>query len=202
MVYLVLYSLGIITAGILTGIYGTGIGTWVSYSFIVVYGAMIIFNVAMIEKISELRISSSEEPLTNEQIKELPDELGEKKVGEAIIEEVDVPEEPVEEQKVPLSEEQTKIFNKIAAYIKQNLDKGHSLEKIRGVLDKIYKPEEIDFVIKNAFKIEEPELPELGEPKKEPELPELGEPKKSKKKSKKKKTQNKKVEIVDPEHFK
>ncbi len=195
-VYLVLYSLGIITAGILTGIYGSEVGVWVSYCFIAVYGAMIIFNSVMIEKISELRLVSSEEP-SKEQIKELPDELGEKKIGEAVIEEVDVPEEP---KKAQLTEEQAKIFNKIAAYIKQNLDKGHSLEKIRGVLDKIYKPGEIDFVIKNAFKIEEPELPDLGEPKEEPELPDLGESKKRPKKKSKKAKKNK-VEIVDPKHF-
>ena len=171
MVYLVLYVLGVLAAGILMGIHGNDIGIWISYSFIAAYGIMILFNATMIERVASVKVESYDrgEELTPEQIKELPDKLGEgeeKKVGETTLEELDMPLEPPKEEpkKVQLSEEELKRAQKVAAYIKENLDKGHSLQNIREILEKAYTPEFIDFVLKNAFKVEEPELPDMGEP--------------------------------------
>ena len=158
----------------------------------------------MIEKIAKVDFGfSDKEEITPEQIKELPNELGgEKKLGEPTLEEVDVPPEPPKEEKVQLSEEEIKRVQKVALYIKDNLEKGHKIEKIKEILEKAYTPEFIDFVLKNAFKSEEPELPDLGEPEEivTPEtLKEEVKPKKNKKKGRPKKQ---KVEIVDPDHFK
>ena len=52
-VYLVLYVLGVLTAGIITGIYGSSVGMWVSYCFLAAYGTMILINAVMIEKIAD-----------------------------------------------------------------------------------------------------------------------------------------------------
>ena len=170
-VYLVLFVLGVLAAGTLTGIYGNDIGIWVSYSFLAAYGIMILINAVMTEKISILKVEAYEEKkeMTPEQINDLPKELGdgeEKKIGETTLE---TKEEPIKEEpkKVQLSEEQLKTAKKIANYIKDNLEKGHKIEKIREILEKVYKPEDIDFVLQNAFKVEEPELPDMGEPEKE-----------------------------------
>ena len=169
-VYLVLYVLGVLAAGILTGIYGNEIGIWISYGFLAAYGIMIMVNTVMTEKIASVKFEAYDEKkeLTPEQIKELPEELGkgkEKKVGETTLK-LDVPPEPPKEEpkKVQLSEEQLKTVQKVAVYIKDNLEKGHSLEKIREILEKAYTPELIDFVLQNAIKVEEPELPDMGEP--------------------------------------
>ena len=210
-VYLVLYVLGVLCAGILTGIYGNDIGVWISYGFLAAYGIMIMINAVMTEKIASLKIEnySGKEQLTPEQIKELPKELGEgkvKKVGEATLQEVDVPPEPPKEEpnKVQLSEEDIKRAKTVALYIKDNLEKGHKLEKIRNILEKAYTPEFIDFVLETAFQVKEPELPDMGEPEEVVTPKTLDkEIKESKKKPgrPKKKVENK-VEIIDPEHFK
>lgn len=193
-VYLVLYVFGVLTAGILTGIYGNSIGVWISYCFLAAYGIMILVNAVMIEKIVDVKVEVAEEKLTPEQIKELPETLGEKKVEETTLETKDVPPEPPKQ--VQLSEEELKTVQKVAVYIKENLEKGHKLEKIREILEKVYTTELIDFVLKNALKVEEPELPDMGEPEEitpetlKKEVKKKGRPKKHK------------VEIVDPEHFK
>ncbi len=170
-VYLVLFVLGVIAAGVITGVYGNDVGIWISYGFIAAYGIMIMINAVMTEKIASVNVETydSKEEITPEKIKELPKELGqgeEKKTGESTLETIDVPPEPPKEEpkKVQLSEEQLKTVNKIVLYIKGNLEKGHTLEKIRVILEKAYTPELIDFVLKNALKVEEPELPDMGEP--------------------------------------
>ncbi len=179
-VYLVMYVLGVLAAGILTGIYGNDIGIWISYSFIAAYGIMILFNATMIEKVATIKFVSGDkkEELTSEQIKSLPGELGkgeENKVGETALHESDVPPEPPlgleplpepvkeEPKKVQLSEEQLKMANNIISYVNENLKKGHKLDKIRAILEKAYTSEFIDFVLKNTV-TKEPELPDMGEP--------------------------------------
>ncbi len=210
-VYLVLYVLGVITAGVLTGIYGNSIGIWISYGFLGVYGIMILINAALIEKISTVKLEAVEgqDELTPEQIKELPDTLGkgeEKKVGEATLETLDEPLEPPKEEpkKVQLSEEQIKMANDIIEYVSKNLKKGHKLEKIKESLEKAYTKEFINFVLENIV-VKEPELPDMGEPE-EAVTPEVKPTKKKKGRPKKKKEEPKeekqKVEIVDPGHFK
>ncbi|KKM71225.1 hypothetical protein LCGC14_1432780 [marine sediment metagenome] len=209
-VYFILYVLGVIAAGVLTGIYGNDISIYISYGFLAAYGIMILINATIIERISSIKVESYEQPnqLTPEQIKELPDKLGkgeEKKVGETTLEEMDAPPEPPqglkeEPKKVQLSEEEIKTIQKVSLYIKDNLEKGHTLEKIREILEKVYTPELIDFVLQNALQIKEPELPDMGEPE------EIVTPKtlnKEIKKTKKKpgRPKKNKVEIVDPEHF-
>ncbi len=199
-VYLVLLVLGIIGAGFLTGVYGENIGIWVSYSFLAFYGMIIMVLLNMVEKIASVKVEVEGE-LTPEQASSLPNELGkEKKVGETTLEERDVPPEPPieppkelpepteepEEEKVKLSQEDIARIKKVATYIQTNLEKGHSLEKIRGILEKAYTKEFIDFVL-GQFK--EPELPDLGEPDNKPKKKRKGRPKKKK-------------EIVDPEDFK
>ncbi len=172
-VYLVLFVLGVISAGTLIGIYGDEIGVRISHGFLAAYGIMIMLNAAMTEKIANVKVEAYEDKneFTPEQINNLPGKLGdggEKKVGESILEEVDVPPEPPpqvkEEPKVQLSEEDIKRMQKVAGYIKDNLEKGHRLEKIKEILKKAYTPEFIDFVLQNAFKVQEPELPDMGEP--------------------------------------
>ena len=97
-VYLVLFVLGSLAAGILTGIYGNDMGIYISYSFLGAYGIMIMVNAVRTEKIASVKVESydSKEELTPEQIKELPKELGEeegKKGGETTLETVDVSDE-------------------------------------------------------------------------------------------------------------
>ncbi len=179
-VYLVLYVLGVIGAGVLTGIYGNDISIWISYGFLAVYGIMILINTTIIEKVAEVKVESSKEPseLTPEQIQSLPSKLGEgeqAKAGETTIETIDAPPEPppeLKQEQRKLTEEEIKVVEKIAKYIKDNLEKGHPIETIRKPLDKAYGTKAVDFVLQNAIKVEEPELPDLGEP----ELPDLGEP--------------------------
>ncbi len=176
-VYLVVFVLGVLTAGILTGIYGNDIGVLVSYGFLGAYGIMILVNAVMIERISTLKVEPSEkkkEP-TAQEIKDLPDTLGkdEESTPEEVsdkIEPLKEPEEIKEEtpkeepKKIQLSKEEAERFDKIALYIKGNLEKGHDLKKITEVLQKVYTAEMINFVLDNAFKVKEPELPDLGEP--------------------------------------
>ena len=173
-VYLVLFVLGVIAAGVITGVYGNDVGIRVSYSFIAAYGIMIMINAVMTEKIASVKVEAYDDKneLTPEQIKELPGKLGEgqeNKVGETTLQELDIPPEPPKEEpkKVQLSEEDAKRANTIATYINENLEKGHKLEKIKEILEKAYTPEFIDFVINNAFKAKEPELPDMGEPEEE-----------------------------------
>ncbi len=176
-VYLVLYVLGIIGVGILTGIYGDSISMWVSYGFLAVYGIMIMTNATLIERVSEVKTEKEQEVPGD--IGELPSSLGaEKKLGEATIETRESPLPPKEikeeakEETRKLTEAEIKIVEKIAKYVKDNLEKGHDLETIRKPLDKIYGTQAVDFVLQKAIKVQEPELPDLGES----ELPDLGEP--------------------------
>ena len=186
-VYLVLYVLGIIAAGVLTGIYGNDISIWISYGFLVVYGIMILINATITERVANIKIESSKEPdqLTPQQIKDLPSKLGEgeeKKVGETTLETRDTPLPPIPQPPLPppeikeegrkLTEAELEVVEKIAKYIKLNLEKGHKLETIRAPLDKAYGAKAVDWVLQNAIKVAEPELPDLGDP----ELPDLGEP--------------------------
>ncbi len=168
LIYLIVFVLGVITAGILTGIYGSDVGVWISYSFLAFYGIVILFNITVLERLTEIKVESYEDEkkeLTPEQAKSLPDTLGgeEKKIEEETVPPIEPPKEEQKKQ-VKLSEEDLARVKKVATYIKENLEKGHSLEKIREPLDKAYKPEFIEFVLQNAFKFEEPELPDLGEP--------------------------------------
>ena len=176
-VYLVLLVLGFIAAGVLTGIYGNDIGIWVSYSFIGVYGMMIIANAIVIEKVSSIKIESSEvsNELTPEQIKSLPSKLGEgeeKKVGETMLEENHIEEIKKEElearenrEKAQLDEKQKKTLMDMAKYVKENVEKGHPVEKVREAMIKGgYTEEAVDFVISKVVVAKEPELPDLGEP--------------------------------------
>ncbi len=171
-VYLVLFVLGVIAAGVITGVYGNEIGIWISYSFLAAYGIMIIVNAVMTEKIASVKVETyDDKKITAEQIKDLPDKLGEgeeKVVGESTLEELDLPPEPPQEikeepKKVQLTEEQTKMANNIVKYINENLKKGHKLDKIKAILEKAYTKEFIDFVLQNTV-AKEPELPDMGEP--------------------------------------
>ncbi len=183
MIYLVVYVVGILAAGILTGIYGKEIGIWISYCFLAAYGIMILANATLIEKMSEFNVIAEEDKETGEP---LPENLGEEKIGEAVIREE--PQKP--------SEEDIKRLEKITAYIKTNLDKGHKIEKIREPLDKTYGKDSIDWVLENAFK--EPELPDLGKP--EEEIPDLGQPEEEipNPVKKKKKARRPKKKIITP----
>ena len=172
MVYLVVLVLSFLAVGTLTGIYGVDIGVWVSYSLLGMYGIMILINSILIEKIAGLKVETYyDKKITTEQIKDLPNTLGkreEKEVGESTLESVDVPDkveqETEEPKEVKLSEEDAKRANKVALYIKDNLEKGHKLDKIKEILEKAYTKEFIEFVIQNAFKEEEPQLPDMGVP--------------------------------------
>ena len=179
-VYLVVFVLGILAAGILTGIYGNEIGIWINYSFLAAYGIMIMINAVMTEKIASVNVEAYEEKkeLTPEDIKELPKELGEeKKVEEPTSESVDVPAKPEptepleepqkeEQKKIQLTPEQIKMANNIVEYVSKNLKKGHKLDKIKEILKKAYTSEFIDFVLENTV-VNEPELPDMGEPEEE-----------------------------------
>lgn len=216
-VYLVLFVLGSLAAGILTGIYGNDMGIYISYSFLGAYGIMIMVNAVRTEKIASVKVESydSKEELTPEQIKELPKELGEgegKKVGETTLETVDVSDEmdpviepepspePVKEEpkKVQLTEEQVKMANNIISYVDENLKKGHKLDKIKSNLIKIYTEEFVDFVLKSTV-AKEPELPDMGEPEEEvtPETLKAEVKKTKKKPGRPKKT--KQAEKIEPE---
>ena len=179
-VYLVLYVLGVIAAGVLTGIYGNDMSIWISYGFLAAYGIMILINATIIERVAKVKIETSEEPsdLTPEQIKSLPPTLGkgeEKKVGETTLETRDVPLPPIptpplppseiKEEQPQMSEEDKKTMQKILDYIETNLGKGHSLDKIKnGLVSVGYNSEAIDKIIKASVVFKEPELPDLGEP--------------------------------------
>ncbi len=205
-IYLVLFVLGVIAAGAITGIFGEGVGIWVSYSFLGAYGIAILINAVLIEKVSLETVMKNTT---------LPESLGETKFGENTLETMEDPSEPPKEEPKKLSEEEIKVVQKIGNYIKDNLDKGHKLETIRAPLDKVYGVKAVDWVLQNAIKVEEPELPDLGEPEEivtpetlKEEVKETkkrpGRPKKTKKKEKAEepKEEKQKVEIVDPEHFK
>ena len=93
-IYLVLYVLGVLAAGVLTGVYGNEIGLWIAYSFLGAYGIMILINATLIEKISEVKVEAVTDKEELPDSSELPDSLGSKKVGETTLQLEVVPPEP------------------------------------------------------------------------------------------------------------